>query len=130
VSAEKATYSNFQASELIFWIQCVIPLLDDMADAFNHSFKDELTPGQKIIYDISKVSAMRRALYDRTKTAKVLFDMGVPFSEVNRICGFGVEEYEGWDNSHIGELQPEERTVKKNALRLLKNEQVLRNNLR
>ena len=127
---EGATFSNFRESEIVFWVSTVIPLLDDMADAFNHSFKDELTPGQKIIYDISKVPAMRRALYDRTKTAKVLFDMGVPFSEVNRIFGFGVEEYEGWDSSHIGESQPEERAVKKNALRLLKNEQVLRSSLR
>jgi len=129
---EGATFSNFRESEIIFWVSTVIPLLDDMADAFNHSFQDELNPGQRIVYDISQVPAMRRALYDRTKTAKVLFDMGVPFAEVNRIFGFGVNEYEGWEDSHISSSQPEpeQRSVKKNDLRLLKPERALRNSLR
>lgn len=127
------TFANFRESEIIFWVSTVIPLLDNMADAFTHSFRDELQPGQKIAYDISKVPAMRRALYDRANTARLLFNMGVPFEEVNRIFSFGVNEFEGWDQSHFTVSQAEgseSRDVKKNTIRLLRREQQTRQSAR
>ena len=129
---EGATFANFKESEIIFWVSTVIPLLDDMADAFNHSFIDELKPGQKIAYNISQVPAMRRALYDRANTGRVLFNMGVPFEQINRIFSFGVDEYEDWDKSHFtvsSAAGSENRDIKKNTIHLLRNEQALRNKL-
>jgi len=123
---QASTYSNFQASELIFYIQTVIPLLDDMKDAYNFSFRDELNPGEYLNYDIMNVPAMREALFTKAQTAKIFHSMGVPMSEVNRIFEFGIEEYDGWDESHVsgssnsqeGELR---ESVKKKPLRLVRD---------
>ena len=97
---ESSTYNNYQTSELIFWFQKIIPLLNDLKDTLNFFFYDELG-GNKILYDLNKVPAIRRAMMERSKTAKTLFEMGVPFNQLNQVFEFGIEEYEGWDISHI-----------------------------
>jgi HK97 family phage portal protein len=122
---EASTYSNFQSSELIFYVQTVIPILEDMKDAYNFSFKDELRPGEHLTYDISNIPAMREALWTKVQTAKTLHQMGVPVEELNRLFEFGIEEYDGWAESHVtgGQTQTEElRTdVKKKPLRLVRD---------
>jgi len=97
---ESSTYNNYQTSELIFWFQKIIPLLNDLKDTLNFFFYDELG-GNKISYNLNKVPAIRRAMMERSKTAKTLFEMGVPFSQLNQVFEFGIEEYEGWDISHV-----------------------------
>lgn len=97
---ESSTYNNYQTSELIFWFQKIIPLLDDLRDTFNFFFQDELGK-DKITYNLNSVAAIRRALLERSKTAKTLFDMGVPVSQLNKIFEFGIQEYAGWDISYI-----------------------------
>ena len=98
---ESSTYNNYQISELVFWAGTILPLLDDIKDAFNFSFDDELAEGEEIGYDTSGIQAIRRALEERTKVSKIMFSMGVPFSQINKIFQFGVEEFDGWDNSYV-----------------------------
>ena len=96
---EASTYNNYSASELIFWFQKIIPLLDDLKDTLNFFFKDELGDN-KIQYNLNGIPAIRRALLERSKTAMTLYDMGIPVSQLNRIFSFGVEEFEGWEKSY------------------------------
>ena len=98
---ESSTYNNYQISELVFWAGTIIPLLDDIKDTFNFSFAEELKEGETIGYDTSNIQAIQRALQERTKVSKILFNMGVPFSQINKIFQFGVEEFEGWENSYV-----------------------------
>ncbi|KKN29310.1 hypothetical protein LCGC14_0845660, partial [marine sediment metagenome] len=93
---EASTYNNYQTSELIFWFQKVIPLLDDFRDTLNFSFRDELGEGRRIDYDLNDVPAIRRAFLERSKTAKNLYEMGVPFDRLNKVFKFGIEDFEGW----------------------------------
>ena len=104
---ESSTYNNYQTSELIFWFQKIIPLLNDIKDTFNFFFYNELG-GNKISYNLNKVPAIRRAMMERSKTAKTLFEMGVPFSQLNQVFEFGIEEYEGWDVSHVSNAAAKE----------------------
>ena len=97
---ESSTYNNYQTSELIFWFQKIIPLLDDLRDTFNFFFYKELGEN-KISYNLNNIPAIRRALLERSKTAKTLFDMGVPVSQLNTIFDFGIKEFPGWGDSHI-----------------------------
>jgi len=99
---ESATYNNYQTSELIFWFQKVIPLLDNLKDTFNLSFRDELEKGQTITYFLNDIPAIRRAMLERSKTAKNLYSMGVPFDRLNKVFKFDIEEFEGWDISYPG----------------------------
>jgi HK97 family phage portal protein len=97
---ESSTYNNYQTSELIFWFQKIIPLLDDLRDTFNFFFHNELGK-DKITYNLNSIPAIRRALLERSKTAKTLFDMGVPVSQLNSIFEFGIKEYDGWEQSYV-----------------------------
>lgn len=97
-----ATMNNYKTSELIFWFGTMLFLLDDMKDTFNFSLADEIGEGNELVYDLSNVPAIREAMLAKTKTAKGLFEMGVPFEQLNKVFGFGFEEFEGWDVSNPG----------------------------
>jgi len=101
-STEAMTYNNYQTSELVYWFQKVIPILDDLEDTFNFSFADELKEGEKITYFLNDVDAIRRAWLERAKVALTLYEMGVPFDRINKTFKFGIEEFEGWEKSYPG----------------------------
>jgi len=103
---EASTYNNYQTSELIFWFQKIIPLLDDVKDTFNFFFDEELGEN-KIAYNLNAIPAIRRALLERSKTAKTLFEMGVPVNQLNRIFELGIDEYDGWEDSHVASSKAE-----------------------
>lgn len=96
-----ATMNNYKTSELIFWFGTMLFLLDDLKDTFNFSLYDEIGEGNELVYDITGVPAIREALLAKTKTAKQLFEMGVPFEQLNKIFEFGFEEFEGWEKSNV-----------------------------
>ena len=97
---EQSTYNNYQTSELVFWFGTVIPFLMDIGDQMTFSFHDELEEGLRVLPDISNVPAVRRALREQSDTAKTFYEMGVPFSQINKAYNFGFEEFEGWDESN------------------------------
>jgi len=112
ISPEKTTYNNYQTAEEMLWTMTIIPLLDDIADGFNHAFSGELADGESLLPDLSRVPAIRRMLLKRSETAEKLHNMGVPFSQINRIFDFGVNEYPGWDVS-----SPKNRNTEPDATR-------------
>jgi len=97
-----ATMNNYKTSELVFWFGTMLFLLDDIKDTLNFALREELKQGEKISYDVSSVPAIREALLAKAKTGKILYEMGVPFSQINKVFNFGFEEYEGWDESNPG----------------------------
>jgi len=121
---ESSTFNNYSTSELIFWLATIIPLLDDLADTFNHSLYDELNPGEKIQYDLSNVSVIRAALYTKTETAKKLFEMGVPFNQLNSVFSFGFQEFPGWDVPMPAQSTPAETPAERKRLTLIEKRQI------
>jgi len=122
---ESSTYNNYQTSELIFWFQKIIPLLDDLRDTLNFFFRDELGEGLKLTFDLSRIPAIRRALLERSKTAKILFDMGVPVNQLNRIFEFGIEEFEGWKVSRVGNNSTAEKVETKSTSKNIETRKTL-----
>ncbi len=98
---ESSTYNNYLVSQLVFWGGAVIPNLDDVKDTFNFSFREELKENESINYDTTHIQAMLRAMDDRTKIAKRMFNMGVPYSQINKIFELGVEAFDGWEKSYV-----------------------------
>jgi len=95
--SDAMTYNNYAASELIFWMGTIVPLLDDLKDTLNFFFDGELQPGEEICYDLSNVPAIRKARFDQIKSAKLLSDMGVPMDKINQLLKLNVPKYDGWD---------------------------------
>lgn len=101
-SQESSTYNNFSTAMRIFWESTLIPLLNLMANQFTQSFKEELGEGYYISVDYSVVASLSDNQDEIAKTAKLYYDMGVPFKHINEKFELGVEEYNGWDLSFNG----------------------------
>ena len=125
-SQESSTFNNYSTSELVFWFSTIIPLLDDIADTFNFSFQDELNHGEKIRYDLSNVNAIRQALFDKVEIAQNLFEMGVPFEQLNSVFNFGFEEFPGWDIPMPSQSAPAETPAERKRLTLIEKRAVER----
>lgn len=119
-SQESATYNNYQTSEIIFWEHKNIPLLSDLASTFNMSFRDELNEGERIAPNLSNICALRKVKEEQGDYIQKLFDMGVPFDQLNKIFEIGVNEFEDWDKSRVKttkalEVKADNPNLKKNS---------------
>lgn len=101
-------YDNFISGQKILWENTLIPILKDIQDALNHGLKNELG-NFYIAYDLSNVQALKenernKAEMEKIKadTAKLYFDMGMPFEEINRKLNLGVEEFDNWERPFAG----------------------------
>lgn len=100
-SQESSTYNNYNSSILIFWFSTLIPLLDDIKAELNFVFNDELSDNESIDYDLSNIKAIIDSKLSQSETAKILFEMGVPFERLDKIFDFKVGEFENWGQSYI-----------------------------
>ncbi len=105
-------YDNFLSGLRILWSASIFPILGNIAEFFDHSFKDELSDGQYIWYSIDHLHDLKTALrYDEheqeknriereTKAAgriKTYWDMGIPVATLNEMFDMGIEAYPNWD---------------------------------
>lgn len=94
-----STYNNYSTSLRIFWESTVLPLLDLIRDALNHSLRKELGAGLTIGYDVSDIAALQENMTERIQAARGLYAMGVPVSVINEKLSLGLPQYEGWGQS-------------------------------
>jgi HK97 family phage portal protein len=94
---DRATYSNFDASELAFWKLTILPLMGSYIDSLNTELAPEFGDAYVIEADLSRVDALMPMLDKRIDSAKKLWTMGVPMSHLNEMFALGVAEYPGWD---------------------------------
>jgi len=104
---EKATLANIAESRTIYWVDTVIPLLDDLMDTLNRSLAPEFGDDIRYNYDISKVQAMFPILVERIKATKELWSMGVPLNTATAFVGLGLPRVDGGDIGYVaGNLLP------------------------
>lgn len=104
---DKANYSNMKEARRVFWLDTIIPLLDDLKETFNRG----LTPyfGDDIVldYDTANVEALAENVNEKITGAKDLFAMGIPFNAINQRLDLGFDEIEGGDIGYLpGGLMP------------------------
>jgi hypothetical protein len=89
---EDPTYSNYEVARSAMWEDKIIPMLDGLQSKINAV----LTPqyGENIIakYDISDLPAMRKSFQEKVSTAQQLYNMGVPFNEINHRLRLGFSD--------------------------------------
>lgn len=98
---ENSTYNNIETARKIFWVDTLIPLLEDIKDCFNQCLTPEFGKGFEISYDISNVDALQTNIKDKIDTAKSLFGMGVPFNMINQKLELGFDDIEGGDMGYL-----------------------------
>lgn len=104
-SLEASTYNNFSESMRIFWEMTLIPLTNMMAAQLTQSFDNELAEGYYIGTDLSSVAALRDNGEEVANTAKIYYDMGVPFKIINDKLELGIEEFQNWDLPFSGKTE-------------------------
>lgn len=99
---DRATYSNFETAREVFWEQTVSPLAWAVCNAFTRALRQDFHLEKGLYIGIDETSSpVMSVTKDRAEASRVLFGMGVPFSELNRLFRFGVQPFEGDDVSYI-----------------------------
>lgn len=107
---DHASYANYEQAEKSFWQDTMVSHLRDITAALNLGLvpffdpkaalraKGQLVePDLRIRPDFSQVAVLQDDLAGLVMTAKVLYDMGVPFQQINDRLEFGFEAFEGWE---------------------------------
>lgn len=98
---DKANYSNMQEARRVFWLDTIIPLLDDLKESFNRALTPYFGNDIMLDYDTSSVDALAENVNDKIDAAQKLFGMGVPFNMINQRLDLGIDEVEGGDLGYL-----------------------------
>lgn len=100
---DNATLANIEVARKIFWLDTIIPLLETVQSAYNLFLAPEFGNDDiRVEYDITGVEALQENFGEKVQTAQRLWNMGVPFNEINKQLELGFDEIEGGDIPHIG----------------------------
>lgn len=100
---ENATLANIETARKIFWLDSMIPLLEDLKSSFNLGLTPEFGTDIVLSYDVSNVQAIQDNFDEKVQTAQRLWQMGLPFNEINARLQLGFDEIEG---GNVGYLPP------------------------
>lgn len=104
---DNATLANIETARQILWQDTVIPLLSQIRGTLNTSLAAEFGDGLRVNYDISQIEALIPVFARKVEIAAQLFEMGVPFKQINRRLGLGFGEIVGADIGYVpGNLIP------------------------
>ena len=101
----EANLSNAETARKVFWLDTIIPLMDELKDEMNACLvPDYQASGQRIriVYDITNVAALQVNLSEKIDNANKLWAMGVPFNTLNQRMELGFDDIEGGDVGYIG----------------------------
>lgn len=96
---DQSSYNNMAEARKALYQDAVIPMLDDIKATLQMKVGDQF--GIQVGYDLSNVAALRDDYSKKVASAKTLWDMGVPLSQINSTLEMGIEEFPGWDRSYL-----------------------------
>ncbi len=106
-------YDNFMSGQRIMWANKVIPDLTLIKTFFNHSFRGELEEGEVIVFDTSRIQALRKDEKETSEIVEKYWKTGIPMQQLNAKFELGLTEYEGWSLPFNGTQQSNITTTEK-----------------
>jgi HK97 family phage portal protein len=100
----EANLSNAETARKVFWLDTIIPLMDELKDALNHCLVQDFSDNKeniRIVYDVTNVAALQVNLNERIENATRLHSMGVPFNTLNQRMELGFDDIDGGDVGYI-----------------------------
>lgn len=96
------TYENFDTAERVLWSLTIKNLIDFRDEQLTHWFHQYggLRPGARLVTDVSRVWALRRAAVQQMRDALGLYAMGVPFNTIDVHLQLGIGPVPGGDVGH------------------------------
>lgn len=105
---EDATLANVQESRRIFWLDTVIPLLDDIQEVFQLNvvphFQDRTSGKLVVDYDLTNIDAVKENFSAKIDTATKMWEMGFPVDVIIQLLGIDIDEdmkWEGMEESFV-----------------------------
>ncbi len=96
---EQSSYNNMAEARKALYQDAVIPMLDDIKATLQMKVGDSF--GIQVGYDLSNVAALREDFGKKVISAQTLWNMSVPFDQINSNLELGFEEFPGWNRSYI-----------------------------
>ncbi len=98
---EHSTYNNVSEARRALYEDVVIPLLDDIRSTLNLRVASLYPDKPYISYDLKGVSALRDDFGKKVEQAQKLWQMGIPFEQINSKLELGFEQFEGWETGYL-----------------------------
>lgn len=99
---DEMQYNNVTTARLIWWLDTIIPFLDDVKIALKYSLGKRFGDDFVINYDLSNVEALKALQIEKISAAKDLWLMGVPLEMINTTLGLGLPN--GIPGANVGYL--------------------------
>lgn len=93
--------ANAETARKLFWIDTVVPLMDEIVDAMNQCLASEYGADVRITYDTSNVAALQESYTEKLDNAAKLWAMGYPMNVINQRLELGMEDIKGGDIGYI-----------------------------
>lgn len=96
------TYENFDTAERVLWSLTIKNLIDYRDEQLTHWFHryGGLQSGARLVTDVSRVWALRRAAVQQMRDALGFFAMGVPFNTIDEKLQLGIGPVPGGEVGH------------------------------
>lgn len=98
---EAVNLANAEAMNKSLWENTIIPQLELMQRQFNHQLASDYGPDIKIVPDLSNVKALQEGITEKLAAARELYQMGVPFADLNEKFELGLDDREEYKVSYI-----------------------------
>jgi len=95
-----STYNNVMEARKALYEDVVIPLLDDVRSTINLKISP-MYGDIEVTYDLSGIPAMREDYGKKVTQAQTLWNMGVPFEQINTRLEMGFDEFRGWSSGYL-----------------------------
>ena len=100
----EANLSNAETARKVFWLDTILPLMDELKDTLNACLVPDYAANNvtiRIVYDITNVAALQVNLTEKITNANKLWAMGVPFNTLNSRMELGFDDIDGGDVGYI-----------------------------
>lgn len=100
----EANLSNAETARKVFWMDTILPLMDELKDTLNACLVPDYAMNNvtiRIVYDVTNVAALQVNLTEKITNANKLWAMGVPFNILNQRMGLGFDDIDGGDVGYI-----------------------------
>jgi len=100
----EANLSNAETARKVFWLDTILPLMDELKDQLNRCLvHDFARNGEtiRVVYDTANVAALQVNMGERIENASKLWSMGVPFNTLNNRFTLGFDDVDGGDVGYL-----------------------------
>lgn len=91
------TFNNMEEARTAFWTSGLLPIIHRLESMLQSNMLDKMGWDMTIDFDTSNVAELQEDYKTQGETAKIYYDMGVPFSVLNERFNLEFQEFEGWD---------------------------------